>query len=323
MVRPNQYPRGFFYLSEPRAQALTLLAAFFWGTSFIVVELGLENMDPFWFAQFRFFIASIGAMAVVFILKKRILSELLFSRGVWLMGLFNALGFLGQFIGQSMTTPTKTALLINVYLILVAILSVLILKERFSKKIFIAIGLSFLGVFLLTTNGDLTHLGGGEFIGDMFALSAGISWAFYIVINKYIVTRTRVDIIPLVACVMFATMVVMIPFTLIFGGITPDRGILNFNSIGYVLYLGLVCNVLTFVLWTYGLKYLSTIASSILLITEVLVAAILGMIILHDFLTVIGIVGGLIILIAIIIINYDSKNSKLKISTTKMKKIAR
>ncbi|MCK5560346.1 MAG: EamA family transporter, partial [Thermoplasmata archaeon] len=75
------------------AQAFTLFAAFFWGTSFVVIELGLEIINPYWFAQLRFLVASVGALAVVLLFRKRIEKKVLFSHWIWLMGLFKALGF--------------------------------------------------------------------------------------------------------------------------------------------------------------------------------------------------------------------------------------
>ncbi len=295
-------------VTRKTAQALTILAAFFWGTSFVVIELGLEVINPFWFAQLRFLVASLGALVVVLLLKKQIDRNLLFSSWIWLLGLFNALGFLGQFYGQTMTTATKTALLVNLNLITVAMLSTVLLNERFSKFKVSAVGLAILGVLLLTTNGDLAQLTRGEFIGDMFALGAGFFWAFYIVFNKKVITSSKIDIISLTACVMLSTTVILIPFTILFGGLDP--GVLNigYSGLWFVIYIGIFCNVVPYLLWTFGLRYLHATASTLLLLTEVLVAAILAMLILDEFLTLFGIFGGILIVIAIIIINYKPKN---------------
>ena len=291
------------------AQGFTILAAFFWGTSFVAVELGLTLINPFWFVQFRFLVASLGALVVVLVLKKRIENKLLFGHWVWLMGLFNALGFIGQFVGQTMTNATKTALLVNMSLVTVAILSTLLLGEKFSKLKGSAVILSIIGVFLLTTHGDLSQLASGEFIGDMFALGGGFAWAFYIVTNKKVVINPKIDVVPLTACVMFTTSVIMVPFTIIFGGINP--GVLNFGFEGvpYIIYLGIFCNVIPFILWTYGLKRLPATSSSVILLIEVVIAAILAMLILQEYLTLISILGGCLIVIAIFIISYESKNN--------------
>jgi drug/metabolite transporter (DMT)-like permease len=63
------------------AYASTIFAAFLWGTSFIVVELGLELINAFWFALLRFVAASAGALVVVLILNKRIERSLFLVAG--------------------------------------------------------------------------------------------------------------------------------------------------------------------------------------------------------------------------------------------------
>lgn len=306
----NRQPQKETVSAMRTAQAVTLLAAFLWGTSFVVIELGLEMINPYWFAQLRFLVASLGALVVVLILKKQIERKLLFSNWIWLLGLFNALGFMGQFVGQTMTNATKTALLVNLNLVTVAIVSTVLLSERFSKRKGLAVLLSLIGVFLLTTNGDLSQLASGEFYGDMLALMGGFAWAFYIVTNKKVITQQAPDVVALTACVMLTTAVIMLPFTFILGGFNP--GVLNIGiaGVGFVIYLGIFCNVIPYILWTHGLKRLPATTSTLLLLMEVMVAAVLAMLILQEFLTIVGILGGGLIIIAIIVISYDAKNGR-------------
>ena len=295
------------------AYIFTLLAAFFWGTSFVVIELGLKFIDPFWFAQLRFLVASMGSLVVVLLVRKRIDSKLLSSHWVWVMGMFNVLGFIAQFFGQTMTNATRTALLVNLNLITVAVLSTIIFGERFSKVKLLAVFSSIIGVFLLTTDGNLSKLTTGEFMGDMFALGAGFVWAFYIVTNKKVVIQPKMDVITLTACVMLTTTVIMVPFTLVLGGVCPQKHTTNFESVGYIIYLGIFCNVIPFILWTYGLKRLMPTVSTLMLLFEVFIASILAILILGESLTYIGILGGFIIIAAIIMIGYDSKKKTNKL----------
>jgi drug/metabolite transporter (DMT)-like permease len=296
--------------SARSAQVITLIAAFFWGTSFVVIELGLEIINPFWFAQFRFFIATLGALIVVLAFKKTIGKHLILSHWVWILGFFNALGFLAQFTAQTTTNATKTALLVNLNLITVAFLSIIIFKERFSSKKIFAVILSILGVFLLTTDGDLSKLTSGEFRGDIFAIGAGFFWAFYIVSNKKVITNKKIDIIPLTACVMLTTTIIMVPFTIVLGGLRPEVLNIGLKGVGFIVYMGICCNVIPFILWTYGLRRLMPTVSTLMLLFEIFIAAVLAMLILNEFLTIIGIIGGFVIIAAIIIISLDSRNNK-------------
>ncbi len=290
-----------------KAYMSTIMAAFLWGTSFIIVELGLEIINAIWFAFLRFLIASTGSLIIILILRKRIDRTLLFGRWIWLLGLFNALGFVGQFVGQTMTNATKTAFLINLNLVTVAILSAIFLNERFNKQKGFAVILAVIGVFFLTTNGDISKIVTGEFVGDMFALAGGLSWAFYIVTNKKIISQPGTEPVALTVCVMFSTTICMLPIAIIFGGINYSILTIGVEGLSYIIYLGIFCNIIPFMLWIFGLKYLSATSSTILLLIEVLVAVVLAMIILNEFLSIVGIFGGVFILLAILLINYKSK----------------
>jgi drug/metabolite transporter (DMT)-like permease len=319
MVQKSSDANSKDSMSSRNAQAITLIAAFFWGTSFVVIEIGLEIINPYWFAQLRFFVASGGALLVVLILNKRIEKGLLFSRWIWLLGLFNALGFIFQFVGMTMTTATKTALLVNLNLITVAVLSSILFSEGFSNKKSLAVILSIGGVFLLTTNGDPSRLATGEFRGDMLALCAGFVWAFYIVTNKKVISNPKIDIIPLTASVMMATTVIMLPFTLYLGGMSLERLDIGLSGLGFVLYIGIFCNIIPFILWTYGLRRLMPTTSTVILLFEICVAAILAMIILGEFLTIIGLLGGGLIVLGIIFIGLEAKNKNKRKSNIALK----
>jgi drug/metabolite transporter (DMT)-like permease len=228
------------------------------------------------------------------------------------MGLFNALGFMGQFVGQTMTNAPKTALLINLNLVTVAFLSVIILGEKFTKNKGLAVIFALFGVLLLTTDGDISQLVTGEFLGDMLALAGGFSWAFYIITNKRLISRRRIDVVTLTACVMLSTTLWMLPFTLLLGGFNSSTFDIGFEGWSYIIYLGIFCNVIPFSLWTFGLKYLTATGSTILLLIEVLVATVLAMILLNEFLTVIGLLGGAFIVVGIILINLNLKTKEGK-----------
>ena len=104
--------------------------------------------------------------------------------------------------------------------------------------------------------------------------------------------------------------IIMVPFTLVFGGINPGVFNIGVEGVWCIVYLGIFCNVIPFTLWTFGLRYLPTTTSTIILLVEVLVAAVLAMILLQEFLTIMGMLGGSLIVVAIIVIGIDSKNRK-------------
>ena len=137
---------------------LTILAGVLWGTSFPAIKIGLEFVDPYMFVFLRMSLASALALLIVF-LTKNLNVSLAKERLIWYLGLLNGFSYLIQYVGMNYTTASKSSLLVNLSAVWVAVLSWLILKERFSKKKMSGIALGIIGVFFVTTNLDpLTFL---------------------------------------------------------------------------------------------------------------------------------------------------------------------
>jgi len=103
------------------------------------------------------------------------------------------LGFLGVtaftaffFIGIQFTTAGKANLLACTNPILIAVLAHFFLREKMTLKMISWILLGFVGVFLVIVGGKdpSTILYSGEFLGDILAFGAGVSWAMFSVAGK-------------------------------------------------------------------------------------------------------------------------------------------
>ena len=91
-------------------------------------------------------LASALVLLIVFITKNLNVS-LAKEKLIWYLGLLNGFSYLIQYVGINYTTASKSSLLVNLSAVWVAVLSWLILKERFSKKKMSGIALGIIGVF--------------------------------------------------------------------------------------------------------------------------------------------------------------------------------
>jgi drug/metabolite transporter (DMT)-like permease len=73
------------------------------------------------------------------------------------------------------TTASKSSLLVNLSVVWVTVLSLLILKERFSRKKLSGTALGLVGVFFITTNLNLLELAQGMILGDGVVFLSGIA----------------------------------------------------------------------------------------------------------------------------------------------------
>jgi drug/metabolite transporter (DMT)-like permease len=279
-----------------KAIILTGLAGVLWGTSFPTIQLGLNYVDPYTFVFFRFFLASI-VMFFIALIKTGRRFEFIRNRVVWFLGIANGVAYLLQYVGMKSTSASKSSLLVNLSAVWVAILSSLILKEKLGTKRAMGILFGILGVFLITTNLDFKTLGQGAVVGDLLVLLSGVVWAFFTVYNKKLVSNVK-DIIQPTTWILFLTLLPLIP-SLYFSTSSPLQ--LSVEAWLAIAYTAVFCWVIPYYLWSEALKSISAVSSTIILLTEVIVAlAISPLILPHNSLTLISGIGAFSIILAII-----------------------
>lgn len=286
---------------------MTVGAASFWGTSFPVIKWGLAFVGPHTFALLRFLIAALVTVVIGLVLGK--FSIHIFRRKIlWGLALFNSLGFAFQFVALELTTASKTSLLVSLNLLFVAIASRWVFREEFPVRKILSLLAAFVGVFLLTTRGDLSVLSGLEFRGDMLALGSGISWAGFIVLQKHLEEKETVDLTELFGGLMPLTALFLLPFFLIY----EPQGLFIIERTGWlaVLYIGIFCTAIAYYLWGEGLKSLTATSSTILILFEVVVALSLSIAWLGESFTLLTALGAALVLAAITGVSFPEEEDE-------------
>src|SRR5437879_9787626 len=146
-----------------------------------------------------------GALGLVVLVGIRRLDFQVFREPiVWALGLVNAIGFDLQNEGIVLTTASKTALLVNVNVVFIAILMVLFFREAVTGSKIAGILIGVLGVVVLATKLDPNSMTGGQFAGDLLVFVAGLVWAFYVAGVRWRVDRGG-DYVALAAAILVAT----------------------------------------------------------------------------------------------------------------------
>jgi drug/metabolite transporter (DMT)-like permease len=283
----------------------TIAAGLLWGSSFVVVKIGLSDLNPYWFVFLRFSTAALVALVAASLAKKgREALRLLRHPLVLWLGVTNAAGFVLQFRGQTITTAGKAALLVNANTIFVAVASWFVLHERLGplKTIGIAIGMA--GVFLVTTGGRAALVGGPAAAGDLLVLGAAVVWTAFVLLDKRLVAAHNVDIRALSAAMLVITAAASLPPAIFLApGRAPHLG----WGLWPVAYTAVLCTVIPFALWTWGLRSISATASSVILLIEVVFATALAALILGERLSTGALWGGLLIGVAVLLASLGSK----------------
>jgi len=279
---------------------LTILAGVLWGTSFPAIKIGLEFVDPYMFVFLRMLLASVLTLLIVFATNNFDVS-LAKERSIWYLGLVNGFSYLIQYVGMNYTTASKSSLLINLSTVWVAVLSWLILKERFSKRKMFGIVSGILGVFFVTTNLNPFELTQGMILGDGLVFLAGITWSFFMVYNKRIVdTHNIIQFMPWLFLATTLPLAVFIPFS-------SNISLLNLSIEAWLLivYTAAFCWIIPYYLWSRGLKHISPATSTVILLIEVIVAIIISFFLLAESFTLISWIGASLILLAIMLVSAD------------------
>ena len=125
-------------------QTLSLLVALIWGTNFVFIRYGLDELQPFTFAALRF---SLVAMPLIFFLPK--------PRTPWLYlisyGFFIGCGQFGLlfWVMQENITPGLASLIIQMQVFFTILLAVVILGESVKVSQIVALIVCFLGLALI------------------------------------------------------------------------------------------------------------------------------------------------------------------------------
>ena len=283
--------------ASPRTRALLMLAGMIWGTSFVAGKFAVEGTDPYLFTALRSLVAALSILPLFFIYK--VDYSIFKNKAVWGIAFLNAAGLLLQNLGLTYTTASNTVLLVDINVVIVAVLAAIILKEHLNRRTVIGLVLGMSGVALIATKGDISSLGGGNLIGDMLVFTAGVAWAMYIVFTTKEL-RKGYELVHFTSAMILLTAVFAVPIGLF---MTADYSV-GAGGISLALYSGIFCTTVAFMLYNVGLKSLGATTTSIILLVEMVFGLLFSFLLLGERPDLITLMGGSLILLAIVVISF-------------------
>ena len=187
-------------------QLLALIVTIIWGTNFVFIKYGLNELPPFLFATIRFFLV---AFPLIFFFPKPKASWGLIAA----YGLFIGFGQFGIlfYAMQNDISPGIASLVLQTQVFFSVIFAIFFFKELITPIQWLALIISFSGIALIAskTGGQTT------FFGLALALLAAMSWAMG---NMVVKKADKVDIIAFLAYSSLFAVPVLAVMSLYFEG---------------------------------------------------------------------------------------------------------
>ncbi|MCP4229007.1 MAG: DMT family transporter [bacterium] len=235
---------------QTKAYIYAGITVLFWSTVASAFKLTLRELD---YIQLLF-LASLSSTAVLFVILlirgnvRKIVrqsgKDILRSA---LLGLLNPfLYYLVLFKAYSLLPAQEAQPLNFTWPVVLALLSVPLLKQKLRLKAILALLISFVGVLVISTRGDIFTWSFESPLGTILAAGSSLVWALFWIYN---IKDGREPVLKLFFGFLFGTIYVSIAFTL-FG--LPLR--LTWAGLGGAVYIGLFEMGITFVLWLRALS---------------------------------------------------------------------
>lgn len=226
------------------------LAVFFWSTIATAFKLALNELSP----GRLLLIAAISSLIVlgIIIIQQGTIKEIFTSSRKDLaysaiLGMINPFFYYLILLKAYTLLPAQVAQPLNmIWPIVLVFLSVPLLKQKIPVRSFLALLISFAGVYLISSQGKPLAPGESNLGGVLLATGSSIFWALYFILN---VRDKRKSEVKLFLNFFFATIYILI-YLLIRG----DLSGFTFKGMALGIYIGTFEMGLTFFLWLKALS---------------------------------------------------------------------
>ena len=266
-----------------------------WGATFVMVKEGLNHAQPFTFGAYRFLIATI---CTAFLVRSRIfeLNKQEFL-GAVICGFFLFTGYTFQNFGlwenefYISTTPSKSAFITSISIIMVPLMLVLSGLQKVSTRIWVAIILATIGLYLL-----LDPSGSGISLGDGLTFGCATCFAIHIIIqDRYAkggIHVTRFFFIQ-VAVVTLLSFICSYFFD-------TQPPIWSSELINALLMTGIIATTIAILIMVWAQQILSPSQTALIFSLEPVFAAFFSWILIGEILGFWGWFGGFLVVVAVI-----------------------
>lgn len=275
-----------------RYSCFILIQSIVYGFGNPLTKVAYKTLTPFWLLSVRFALA----FTLFYIFKHKDINELLKRDKIriWLpSALCGAAAYISINMALNLTSATNVGFLMSLPVLFAPILETVVRHEKYQLRHLPLQILAVIGLYMLCCSG-------GKFVfkvGDILALLSAVFLAGMLVFGESAVSR--LDPAAFTAVQAGTTAVCSIILALLF-----EDAIAVKQATGeawlVVVYLAVTCTILAYLMQNIAIRHLSSRTVSMLQCTQPILTAAASFILLHETLSVIGLIGAAIIIAAVL-----------------------
>lgn len=281
---------------------LILFAIILWGTSFVATKTVLEEIRPVTIIILRLILATVLLTSIAIVSKRKFAINFKSHGWIFILALVAVFHLWIQVTGLQYTTASNTGWIIGTAPVFMALLGFLFYREKITVVQFVGIAIATAGLLLLIGKGDISNIGLIENKGDLMVLGSAFTWGVYSMVNKKITLSYSPLMTILYLFLMMA--IIIIPFNL---NAETINSVINLSTKAWiaVLFLGLFCSGVAYVIWAQALRDMESAKVGAFLYFEPFVTVVTAWFFLNEKITLLMILSGLLITAGVFIVNRD------------------
>ncbi|KON88413.1 antibiotic transporter [Sporosarcina globispora] len=290
---------------------LLIFANMIWGGNFVIGRIGVEYFPPLLFSLMRWVIAFL--LLTPFMVKQfkkdwKILRQ--HKRVLFLLAVTGVAGYNTIiYFALQYTTSINASVVNSTTPIFIAILAIIILREKLLANQTAGILLSVLGILFIISKGSTEVFRSWQInAGDLYVLAAVLMWAVYSVIgNKYS------NVLPALSTFYassFLGVLILMPLSLIEYMLIESKPVFSCTSGGILLYVGFLASILAFLSWNFGVSIIGASKAGVFLNLLPIFAIVFALCFTQENLHLYQVIGGGIVILGVLLSSMKSIRMK-------------
>ncbi|MGC9307997.1 MAG: DMT family transporter [Thermoplasmatota archaeon] len=281
-----------------------------WSLAFPLIKIALEELSWVNLTILRFVVACTGLLVLLGLQRHRFpLPDRRELPALFLLGFFGIIVYhLGLNYGEQYISPGAASLIVATIPVFVVMLAFVFLDEEVNGQKLLGIGLSLMGVVVLSLWGTGDTVIEVEYLfGAIAVLIAAIMGALYTVAGKKMLSRYS----PLSLTVYAILLGSLGLLPAVDGSLVSQVQHLSWQAAGAVLFLGLFSTIVSYVLWYMALQRQSASSLSVYLYVIPVIATLLSWMLFDDEVTLLYLLGGALVIVGVAIVNRQRASQRV------------